>query len=211
LITVSLFIIRYHPRELQFRLCALLESCLHKKDDWLNDYVARMLKHEAKALDAHTGKTSLVVKLLDVIFGEDRSASAPPWVGALPTKLSRGSNGDELDIDTTNREVIIAIKDLINYDGRLTHSVQLHDLVRSASSEADSSSVSVASTGDGDSGSAAGATAARSPARKTFSIKDDLTTQCVYPHHPFHPRQRGLRTRMPQAYNLFFPGGSLPM
>ena len=149
-----------------------------KNDKWLYDYAARMLKHEAKVLGKEPSKTCLIAKLCD-----DNGIAAV--LDALPEKLSRGSNEDEVDIDTTNRAVVMAIKDLINYDGRLAHSVQLRDLVRAASSEVDSSSMSIASTGVDDIGSAAGATAMPSSARKRFSIKDDISTQCVHQHPRF--------------------------
>ena len=152
---------RYHPREQQFRLCALLESCETKPGGWLDEYVDRIQRHEAKT----TTDESLIGKLL--------LKKGSLCVEQVPDALKR--NGDKVDIAMANRNVIEAIRCVIDYDGRLRKSRDIQGLRAAASRDADVHATDA--TGTNDIGSSLTAGASSSAVVMTLSIRDDLTLQ----------------------------------
>ena len=128
IVTVAInFYTRYHPREEQFRLGTLLECCEAKKDKWLDEYVTRMRKHEAKA--GAVGSDDCFISELA------RQRQSDDSIKLIPAALKRESD-DQVAVVIRDARVVEAICALVNYDGRLAQSKTLQKLILRASSSA---------------------------------------------------------------------------
>ena len=166
---------RYHPREQQFRLRTLLESCEAAHDDWLAEYVMRMRQHEAKVGSLFDCLSTLESRKDDESFK------------LIPAALQRAPNEQVTIAIDKERLVVSALRELVNYDGRLAQSEELRDLRKSALP----GGVGADAIGDFDSADAAVAAGAPALTSGSITLPIENLISAMYATPPvFHTQDR---------------------